>query len=89
MLFYHNLRGKKIMLVCTLCSKRSHRTVWSRHKKGSSGASGTWALRAQISKKTQKPNLHVFKGDKYCTKCLRIVKTAYRAAQLASQPTTA
>lgn len=48
--------------------------AFSRHKKGSSGAGGVWALRAPIHKRVQKPNLHMFMGKKYCTKCLRIVK---------------
>lgn len=60
--------------MCRSCGKRSNRISWSRHQKGSSGAS-EWPLRAQITKRTQKPNLHVFKGQKYCTKCLRKVKT--------------
>ena len=64
------------MLVCTRCGKGRNIVNYSRHKKGSSGAGGTWALRAPIHKRTQKPNLHVFKGKKYCTKCLRIVKAA-------------
>lgn len=51
---------------------------FSRHKKGSSGAGGTWALRAPIHKREQKPNLHLFKGQKYCTKCLRTVKASLR-----------
>lgn len=64
------------MLVCSLCGKGARKIAFSRHKKGSSGAGGTWALRAQIYKKTQKPNLHNFKGLKFCTKCLRAVKAA-------------
>ena len=52
----------------------------SRHKKGSSGAGGVWALRAPIHKRIQKPNLHIYKGQKYCTKCLRIVKAAKKVA---------
>lgn len=67
------------MRVCTVCSKHSVRRSWSRHKKGSSGAS-EWPLRAQISNKTQYPNLHRFKGLLYCTKCLRAVKTIFNNA---------
>lgn len=48
--------------------------AFSRHKKGSSGAGGTWKLRAQITKKVQRPNLHTYRGMKLCTKCLRTVK---------------
>lgn len=51
--------------------------AYSRHKKGSSGAGGTWALRAPIHQRTQRPNLHAFKGEKYCTKCLRVVKPSF------------
>lgn len=76
------------MAICAICTKHSHKTSWSRHKKGSSGASGTWALRAQISKRTQRPNLHSFKGNKYCTKCLRLVKTVFNAVQSEKQPQT-
>ncbi|MBI3486070.1 hypothetical protein HY025_03960 [Candidatus Daviesbacteria bacterium] len=65
------------MLRCTNCGKRPRKISWSRHKKGSSGAS-EWPLRAQISKRLQKPNLHVFKGNKYCTKCLRIAKSSFK-----------
>ncbi len=71
MLYYQD------MLVCTRCGKGKHVINYSRHKKGSSGAGGVWALRAPIHKKMQKPNLHSFKGKKYCTKCLRMVKKPY------------
>ena len=62
------------MAVCVRCGKRKNKIAFSRHKKGSSGAGGVWALRAPIHKRVQKPNLHVYKGKKYCTKCLRMVK---------------
>ncbi len=62
------------MSVCIKCKKGNNKVSFSRHKKGSSGAGGTWALRAPIHKRTQKPNLHSFKGAKYCTKCLRTFK---------------
>ncbi len=65
------------MLACLRCGKGKVVSAYSRHKKGSSGAGGTWALRAPIHQRFQKPNLHVFKGEKYCTKCLRIVKTKF------------
>lgn len=62
------------MLACLRCGKGKNKLSYSRHKKGSSGAGGTWALRAPIHQRTQKPNLHTYLGKKYCTKCLRIVK---------------
>jgi len=64
------------MLICVRCGKGKNTQAFSRHKKGSSGAGGVWALRAPIHKRLQKPNLHTFKGKKYCTKCLRMVKKA-------------
>lgn len=64
------------MLVCLRCGKGKNTVNFSRHKKGSSGAGGTWALRAPIHKRIQYANLHVYKGKKYCTKCLRVVKKA-------------
>jgi len=64
------------MAICTTCNKKTVIRTWSRHQKGSSGAS-EWPLRAQISKKPQHPNLHTYKGKKYCTKCLRIAKPAF------------
>jgi hypothetical protein len=64
---------------CSNCGKRAHKMAWSRHQKGSSGAS-EWPLRAQIHKRIQKPNLHTFKGKAYCTKCLRIVKREFNIA---------
>jgi ribosomal protein L28 len=67
------------MLMCQLCEKKSRKISYSRHKKGSSGAGGTWALRAPITKKTQKPNLHIYKGMKLCSQCLRIVKRSVEA----------
>lgn len=67
-----------VMLICNSCGKKANKISWSRHKKGSSGAT-EWPLRAQISKRLQRPNLHIFKSVKYCTKCLRIAKTAYLA----------
>lgn len=66
------------MLACVSCGKSKIISSYSRHKKGSSGAGGNWALRAPIHKRVQKPNLHQFKGDRYCTKCLRIVKPVYQ-----------
>ena len=64
------------MLACNNCGKSVHTIAFSRHRKGRSGAGGTWALRAPIHKRLQRPNLHTFKGLKLCTKCLRIVKSA-------------
>ena len=62
------------MLVCARCQKGKNIVSFSRHKKGSSGAGGTWALSAPIHSRIQKPNLHLYLGKRYCTKCLRIVK---------------
>ncbi len=62
------------MLVCDICQKGMRKISFSRHKKGSSGAGGTWALRAPIHKRIQRPNLHTYKGMLFCTKCLRLVK---------------
>lgn len=62
------------MLACVSCGKDKTVSSYSRHKKGSSGAGGNWALRAPIHKRAQKPNLHAYKGKRYCTKCLRKVK---------------
>lgn len=62
------------MLACQLCGKGVRKIAFSRHKKGSSGAGGTWALRAPITKRIQHPNLHVYLGMKLCTKCLRAIK---------------
>ena len=69
------------MLACLRCGKGKTILAMSRHKKGSSGAGGTWALRAPIHTRVQLPNLHVFKGQKYCTKCLRAVKNALKENQ--------
>lgn len=77
---------KNYMAICSICGKHPNKISWSRHQKGSSGASGTWALRAQITKRLQHPNLHAFKNSKYCTKCLRAVKTLFNATQAAKQP---
>ena len=65
------------MTACFRCGKGRNAQAYSRHKKGSSGAGGVWALRAPIHFRVQKPNLHSYKGEKYCTKCLRIVKKAW------------
>ncbi len=66
------------MLACTRCGKGKNIVAYSRHKKGSSGAGGVWALRAPIHQRTQLPNLHIYKNKKYCTKCLRTVKTGFQ-----------
>lgn len=63
------------MVACNICQKGVHTISYSRHKKGSSGAGGTWALRAPIHKKLQRPNLHSYQGLKLCTKCLRTLKS--------------
>ncbi len=75
------------MTICLRCGKGKNTLSFSRHKKGSSGAGGTWALRAPIHKRVQKPNLHVFQGNKYCTKCLRIIKSA-RVSKPVTPPQT-
>lgn len=62
------------MVICQLCQKGINTIAFSRHKKGSSGAGGTWALRAPIHKRIQHPNLHNYKGMRLCTKCLRLFK---------------
>lgn len=64
------------MQVCQVCQKGIHTLAFSRHKKGSSGAGGQWALKAPIHKRIQRPNLHSYRGMKLCTKCLREVKKA-------------
>ncbi len=76
------------MQSCTICGKKPVIRTWSRHQKGSSGAT-VWPLRAQISKKLQKPNLHTFKGKRYCTKCLRIVKAVFVSQVKQNSPTVA
>ncbi len=64
------------MMICNSCQKGINIQAYSRHKKGSSGAGGNWALRAPIHKRVQRPNLHAYRGMKLCTKCLRAVKSA-------------
>ncbi len=67
------------MMICNRCGKGKQIQNISSHKKGSSGAGGVWALRSPIHSMVQKPNLHIYKGEKYCTKCLRVVKPAWKA----------
>ena len=67
------------MLVCQMCQKGVRTVAYSRHKKGSSGAGGTWALRAPIHKRLQKPNLHAFHGMKLCSKCVKTMKKSFAA----------
>ena len=76
------------MLVCSSCGRGKNLLAYSRHKKGSSGAGGTWALRAPIHKRIQKVNLHVYKGQKYCTKCLRVVKQDFGKLKIVPNLTT-
>lgn len=64
------------MLICQICGKGRKTIAFSRHKKGSSGAGGNWALRAPIHKKLQKPNLHKYHGLQLCSSCLKLVKKA-------------
>ena len=77
------------MLVCDNCAKGINKQAYSRHKKGSSGAGGTWALRAPIHQKIQKPNLHAYKGLKLCTKCLRALKAALKPQTSEQTPVAA
>lgn len=76
------------MLACTRCGKGKNKLSFSRHKKGSSGAGGVWALRAPIHTRVQYPNLHVYKGNKYCTKCLRMVKKPYEKSTINQEVAT-
>lgn len=66
------------MSACQICHKGVRKISISRHKKGASGAS-KWPMRAQISKRLQKPNLHAYKGMRLCTKCLRMIKKSVQA----------
>lgn len=82
------------MMVCQICQKGIRTVAFSRHKKGSSGAGGNWALRAPIHKRIQHPNLHKYQGMKFCTKCLRMVKAAEKTRKMVTlkspiQPTQA
>lgn len=43
-----------------------------RHHPGVAGAQ--WLKRAQKTKRVWRPNLHKYRGKKYCTKCLRKIK---------------
>lgn len=70
------------MLVCSRCGRCKNKIAFSRHKKGSSGAGGVWALRAPIHKRFQKINLHTYKGEKYCTKCLRVIKAPFQKPEV-------
>lgn len=63
------------MLICQICQKRARSISFSRHGRGH-GILGQWRLKAPITKKLQRPNLHNYKGMKLCTKCLRTVKEA-------------
>ncbi len=74
------------MFACQICQKGIRKIAFSRHKKGSSGAGGNWALRAPITKKTQRPNLHIYMGMKLCTKCLKTLKKASAKPQVQIQP---
>ena len=62
------------MLTCQMCQKGSRKISFSRHKKGH-GISGQWRLKAPITRKTQKVNLHSYQGMKLCTKCQRAIKS--------------
>lgn len=74
------------MLVCQVCQKGIRKLAFSRHKRGSAGGSGTWALRAPIHKRIQRPNLHSYKGMKLCTKCLRAVKKEVAFKKIVEPP---
>ncbi|MFH0937422.1 MAG: hypothetical protein V1808_03960 [Candidatus Daviesbacteria bacterium] len=77
------------MLTCQLCQKGIRSISFSRHKKGSSGAGGNWALRAPITKKVQKPNLHTYMRIKLCTKCLRAMKKSTIKAKVSTETSPA
>lgn len=64
--------------MCQICHKGIRKISYSRHKKGSSGAGGTWALRAPIHKRLQKPNLHKYHGMVLCSKCLKTLKSSLK-----------
>lgn len=74
------------MLTCQMCQKGSRKISYSRHKKGSSGAGGTWALRAPITSKIQRVNIHHYLGMKLCTTCLRTMKKNIQPKKVAVVP---
>lgn len=41
------------------------------------------------TRKIFRPNLHTFKGEKYCTKCLRLIKSKIVKPQVSSIPALA
>lgn len=65
------------MTICQVCHKGIRKVSYSRHKKGSSGAGGNWALRGPIHVRLQKPNLHKFHGMILCSSCLKTLKHSF------------
>ena len=62
--------------ICDLCGKGVQYGGTHTHHRGVAG--GQWKKKAQNTRKVFKPNLHAHKGGKYCTKCLRRVKSDER-----------
>lgn len=60
---------------CQLCEKGVRTIAFSRHKKGH-GIAGVWRLKAPITKRTIRPNIHMYMGMKLCSKCLKTIKKA-------------
>ncbi len=63
---------------CELCGKGVTYGETHTHKRGVAG--GRWKKKAQSTRKVFAPNLHKYKGLKFCTKCLRLVKTSLPVA---------
>ncbi|MBI2587451.1 50S ribosomal protein L28 [Candidatus Amesbacteria bacterium] len=58
---------------CDNCGKGTQYGETGKHHRGVAG--GRWLKRAQKTKRVWRPNLHSFKGKKYCTKCLRKLRS--------------
>jgi hypothetical protein len=72
---------------CFLCGKGSLIARTGRHHPGVAG--GQWKKRAQKKAARQQPNLQAYHGQKYCIKCLRVVKAAFlrqKKAAIADSP---
>ena len=75
---------------CSICDKKTHVGRRSRHHRGVAGKQ--WLKRAQVTKRTFKPNLQWANIEgirlKVCAKCLKLIKKGQKETMVKEENKT-